>query len=178
MYFLWTPKESTKEKRRCFRSAGHGQGGASDVRPGGANNRTSGSAMPTGGARCAPPSGRPWIPKDEGRGRACLKNRQDTFFNDTPTRSRLTAPPKNSPPGRGGVSARNLTAAPTYRVTHPKSFPHWGRLSPQVTDEGATAGHFPLIRRAGAPPLPKGGRLWCYATSFIKPCPRGGHTTS
>ena len=28
MYFLWTPKESTKEKRRYFRSAGHGRGAA------------------------------------------------------------------------------------------------------------------------------------------------------
>ena len=74
MYFLWTPKESTKEKRRYFRSAGHGQGDQS-----------------------------PWNPKEEGRGRAGLKNRQDTFFDAPPTRSRLTAPPKNSPPGRGGV---------------------------------------------------------------------------
>ena len=39
-------------------------------------------------------------------------------------------------------------------------FPLLGKLSPQVTDEGATAGHFPLIRRAGAPPSPKGGRLF------------------
>ena len=39
-------------------------------------------------------------------------------------------------------------------------FPLWGKLSPQVTDEGAAAGHFPLIRRAGAPPSPKGGRLF------------------
>ena len=65
MYFLWTPKESTKEKRRYFRSAEHGQGNQS-----------------------------PWTPKDEGRGRAGLKNRQDTFFDAPPTRSRLTAPPK------------------------------------------------------------------------------------
>ena len=26
-------------------------------------------------------------------------------------------------------------------------FPPWGKLSPQVTDEGESAGHFPLIRR-------------------------------
>ena len=38
-------------------------------------------------------------------------------------------------------------------------FPLRGKLSPQVTDEGASAGSFPLIRRAGAPPSPKGGRL-------------------
>ena len=28
-----------------------------------------------------------------------------------------------------------------------KGFPLWGKLSPQVTDEGASTGHFPLIRR-------------------------------
>ena len=65
MYFLWTPKESTKERRRYFQSAGHGQGDQS-----------------------------PWTPKYVGRGRAGLKNRQDTFFDAPPTRSRLTAPPK------------------------------------------------------------------------------------
>ena len=65
MYFLWTPKESTNETRRYFRSAGHGQGDQS-----------------------------PWTPKSVGRGRAGLKNRQDTFFDAPPTRSRLTAPPK------------------------------------------------------------------------------------
>ena len=64
MYFLWTPKESTKEKCRYFRGAGHGQGDQS-----------------------------PWNPKEEGRGRAGLKNRQDTFFDAPPTRSRLTALP-------------------------------------------------------------------------------------
>ena len=36
----------------------------------------------------------PWTPKVVGRGRAGLKNRQDTFFDAPPTRSRLTAPPK------------------------------------------------------------------------------------
>ena len=35
----------------------------------------------------------PWNPKVEGRGRAGLKNRQDTFFDAPPTRSRRTAPP-------------------------------------------------------------------------------------
>ena len=48
-----------------------------------------------------------------------------------------------------------------------KGFPFWGKLSPQVTDEGATPGHFPLIRRAGAPPSPpqKRGRLFHGAAS-------------
>ena len=35
-------------------------------------------------------------------------------------------------------------------------FPLRGKLSPQVTDEGEPSGHFPLIRRAGAPPSPQG----------------------
>ena len=35
-------------------------------------------------------------------------------------------------------------------------FPLWGKLSPQVTDEGEPSGHFPLIRRASAPPSPQG----------------------
>ena len=37
--------------------------------------------------------GTPWNPKEEGRGRAGLKNRQDTFFDAPPTRSHLTASP-------------------------------------------------------------------------------------
>ena len=35
-------------------------------------------------------------------------------------------------------------------------FPLWGKLSPQVTDEGEPSGRFPLIRRASAPPSPQG----------------------
>ncbi len=35
-------------------------------------------------------------------------------------------------------------------------FPLWGKLSPQVTDEGEPSGHLPLIRRASAPPSPQG----------------------
>ena len=35
-------------------------------------------------------------------------------------------------------------------------FPLWGKLSPQVTDEGATSGHFPLIRRVPRHLPPKG----------------------
>ena len=44
----------------------------------------------------------------------------------------------------------NITGKPPY------GFPLWGKLSPQVTDEGATAGHFPLIRRVPRHLLPKG----------------------
>ena len=44
----------------------------------------------------------------------------------------------------------------SYRTN---GFPLWGKLSPQVTDEGVTPGHFPLIRRASAPPSPQGRRL-------------------
>ena len=35
-------------------------------------------------------------------------------------------------------------------------FPLWGKLSPQVTDEGELAGHFPLIRRIPRHLPPKG----------------------
>ena len=35
-------------------------------------------------------------------------------------------------------------------------FPLWGKLSPQVTDEGVSAGHFPLIRRVPRHLPPKG----------------------
>ena len=59
----------------------------------------------------------PWTPNYVGRGRAGLKNRQDTFFDAPPTRSRLTAPPKKSPPGRGGVCpARGQMVTQKYRV--------------------------------------------------------------
>ena len=37
--------------------------------------------------------------------------------------------------------------------------PLWGKLSPQVTDEGATTGHFPLIRRVPRHLPPKGKAL-------------------
>ena len=65
MFSLLTAKERTRENCRYFRGAGHGQGNQS-----------------------------PWTPNYVGRGRAGLKNRQDTFFDAPPTRSRLTAPPK------------------------------------------------------------------------------------
>ena len=77
----------------------------------------------------------PWNPKYVGRGRTGLKNRQDTFFDAPPTRSRLTAPPK-------------------------KGFPLWGKLSPQVTDEGETPGYSPLIRRAGRATFPQRGKAF------------------
>ena len=75
---------------------------------------------------------------------------------------RARAPP--SPKGgrlsrRGGVTRCSHTGNAAYRVNLPKGFPLWGKLSPQVTDEGVPAGRFPLIRRARAPPSPKGGRL-------------------
>ena len=52
-----------------------------------------------------------------------------------------------------GAQARHL---PPEGKALRYGFPLWGKLSPQVTDEGATAGYFPLIRRAGAPPSPQG----------------------
>ena len=64
---------------------------------------------------------------------------------------------KNTSRGRGGACpARDTTATPTYRVNHLYGFPLRGKLSPQVTDEGATAGHFPLIRRVSRHLPPKG----------------------
>ena len=45
-------------------------------------------------------------------------------------------------------------------ITAAMASPLWGKLSPQVTDEGATAGHFPLIRRVPRHLPPKGGRLF------------------
>ena len=47
-------------------------------------------------------------------------------------------------------------------------FPLWGKLSPQVTDEGEPSGHFPLIRRAGAPPSPQ-GEGFIFALSSASP---------
>ena len=52
-------------------------------------------------------------------------------------------------------------AARTRRQADGKAhcgFPLWGKLSPQVTDEGVPAGHFPLIRRVPRH-LPPRGRL-------------------
>ena len=49
-----------------------------------------------------------------------------------------------------------LAVRSTYRVNRMYGFPLWGKLSPQVTDEGATSGHLPLIRRVPRHLLPKG----------------------
>ena len=76
---------------------------------------------------------------------------------------------------RGGACpARDLAATRTKRGNGKYGFPLWGKLSPQVTDEGAPAGHFPLIRRAGAPPSPQGEgfppatlRHWQFYGSFV-----------
>ena len=64
---------------------------------------------------------------------------------------------KKSSRGRGGACpARGQMATRKLRVNRVYGFPLWGKLSPQVTDEGEFAGHSPLIRRASAPPSPKG----------------------
>ena len=59
---------------------------------------------------------------------------------------------------RGGIYAARCshTQNAIYRANRTKGFPLWGKLSPKVTDEGESTGHFPLIRRASAPPSPKG----------------------
>ena len=61
-------------------------------------------------------------------------------------------------PCRGGIYAArcNNPGNATYRVNGMNGFPLWGKLSPQVTDEGASAGHFPLIRRVPRHLPPKG----------------------
>ena len=70
-----------------------------------------------------------------------------------------------NPYGRGGACpAREFTAIATLRATRSYGFPLWGKLSPQVTDEGEPAGYLTLIRRAGAPPSPKRGRLSAYSS--------------
>ena len=61
-----------------------------------------------------------------------------------------------------GHPARGFAVATTYRVNRPKGFPLRGKLSPQVTDEGATSGHFPLIRRVPRH-LPPRGEGFCVA---------------
>ena len=167
--------------------------------------------LPKRGAR--PGDQSPWTPNYVGRGRACLKNRQDTFFNDTPTCSRLTAPPikiaevgiftrlipsygwfvgrgldpslppcgycnnQKPPPRRGGACpARDITATRTLRVNRPKGFPLWGKLSPQVTDEGGLIGNLsphPARRRATFSPKGEGLSALLH---IVKMCPRGGHT--
>ena len=117
----------------------------------------------------------PWNPKDEGRGRAGLKNRQDTFFDAPPTHSRLTAPPKISPPGRGGacpargqMMARKLRVSPcnppnnailrvnrTGRIyASPTNLPKMGVLSitsclPVICREGSR----PLLAALWQPPI-------------------------
>ena len=69
---------------------------------------------------------------------------------------------KNTPRGRGGVCpARGFTAITTLRANCPKGFPLWGKLSPKVTDEGATTGHFPLIRRVPRHLSPPQGEGFC-----------------
>ena len=54
--------------------------------------------------------------------------------------------------GCGGFAA-------THRLY---GFPLWGKLSPQVTDEGVICGHFPLIRRVPRH-LPPKGEGFCVA---------------
>ena len=85
----------------------------------------------------------PWNPKEEGRGRAGLKNRQDTFFDAPPTRSRLTAPP---------IKLRKLVFA--------LLFPSYGwfvgrGLDPSLPPCGYCNNQKPPPRRGGALPRPR-----------------------
>ena len=56
----------------------------------------------------------------------------------------------------GHCPARGFTEITILRGNRLYGFPLWGKLSPQVTDEGTTAGHFPLIRRVPRHLSPKG----------------------
>ena len=58
---------------------------------------------------------------------------------------------------RGGARpTRGFAVITILRVNRMNGFPLWGKLSPQVTDEGAPAGHIPLIRRVPRHLPPKG----------------------
>ena len=52
--------------------------------------------------------------------------------------------------------ARGFTEITILRGNRRYGFPFWGKLSPQVKDEGTTAKHFPLIRRVPRHLPPKG----------------------
>ena len=56
-------------------------------------------------------------------------------------------------------------------------FPLWGKLSPQVTDEGATSGYFPLIRRVPRHLPPKGKAFPPAQYCFNHPIPPHRPTT-
>ena len=72
--------------------------------------------------------------------------------------------------GRGGACpARDMAATQTYRGNRKYGFPLGGKLSPQVTDEGALAGHFPLIRRAPRATFPQRGEGFPDGTQLCVP---------
>ena len=58
--------------------------------------------------------------------------------------------------GAGHAPPAILRQRQTTGQTAPMASPLWGKLSPQVTDEGATPGHFPLIRRVPRHLPPRG----------------------
>ena len=70
-----------------------------------------------------------------------------------------------------------LAATLAYRANRAYGFPLWGKLSPQVTDEGASAGHFPLIRRVPRHLPPKGEGFSAAAVPVNQPAgkPRALH---
>ena len=49
-------------------------------------------------------------------------------------------------------------------------FPLWGKLSPQVTDEGEPSGHFPLIRRVPRHLPPKGKAFPAIRIDTLRRC--------
>ena len=55
--------------------------------------------------------------------------------------------------GRGGACpARGFVVMTILRANRVYGFPRWGKLSPQVTDEGENCGCRPFARRGGVTP--------------------------
>ena len=71
--------------------------------------------------------------------------------------------------GRGGACpARGFATITTLQVNCTNGFPLWGKLSPQVTDEGESSGHFPLIRRVPRH-LPPKGKAFSVGAGYAPP---------
>ena len=128
--------------------------------------------LPRRGARPGDPS--PWTPKYVGRGRAGLKNRQDTFFDAPPTRSRLTASPKNSPPRRGGACpARGFAAIVILRVLRRHGYYAARRNHPANAAYRANRTGRIYASPTNLPEIP---RCYGFRISLLKTCPHRGHT--
>ena len=70
---------------------------------------------------------------------------------------------------RGGIYAARCshTGKSTYRVNATKGFPLWGKLSPQVTDEGCLPGVSPSSGAFRATFPPRGRLFLCGNDNFL-----------